>query len=266
MPSPAVPDSTASPGACALEVRNLSVDYGGFRAVAGMDLTVPRGEVRGLIGPNGAGKTSCFSAICGYVRASEGTIRVQGRPVRVGSPHAAWKAGIGRTFQRVELFWALEVRDHLELARRRAPHRGQGLPATDDLLALLGLADVKTELAARLPLGTCRQLELARAVSTGATLILMDEPCSGLDRRETAQLKEALRAIQEELSLSLLIVEHDMEFILSVASEIAVMDQGSLIAAGTPTQIRSDPAVRAAYLGEAPVPEHSQPADDGDSA
>lgn len=243
-------DLSAGPVGCALEVSALCVDYGGFRAVADLDLVVPGGEVRGLIGPNGAGKTSCFNAICGYVRASGGAIRVHGRPVRVGSPYAAWMAGIGRTFQHVELFWALEVRDHLELARRRAVRRGDQPPPVDDLLALLGLGDVRADLAASLPLGMCRQLELARAISTGATLILMDEPASGLDRHETAQFEQALRRVQDELSLTLLIVEHDMEFILSMADEIAVMNQGRIIATGTPAEIRADPEVRAAYLGD----------------
>lgn len=239
----------ADAGPSALEIKGLSVAYGGFRAVRDVDLSVPRGQVQGLIGPNGAGKTSCFNAICGYVRASAGSIRVHGQPVRIGNPSAAWKSGIGRTFQRVELFWALEVRDHLELARRRALRRGRSPLPVDELISLLGLADVEHVLAANLPLGTCRQLELARAICTGANLILMDEPCSGLDRHETAQLEVALRTAQEQLSLSLLIVEHDMEFILSVAQNLDVMDQGSIIARGTPAEIRANTQVRAAYLG-----------------
>lgn len=235
--------------AAALTVEALTIQYGGFKAVSAVSLEVPRGEVRGLIGPNGAGKTSCFNGICGYVRPSGGTLRVDGREVALNSPYAAWKAGIGRTFQRVELFWSLQVRDHIDLARQQAAKRGVKSPSWDDIAGMLNLADLETELVANLPIGTCRLVELGRAISTGANLILLDEPCSGLDRHETDQLESALRRIQGELGLSLLIVEHDMEFILSIAEHIYVMNYGQVIAEGTPNEIRRDAGVREAYLG-----------------
>jgi len=233
----------------ALSVAGLGVRYGGFAAVSDLNIEVPQGEVRALIGPNGAGKTTSFNAICGYVRPSAGTVTVQGQRLKSYNPRAAWKAGIGRTFQRAELFWTLEVRDHLELAHRHAVKRGLTPPTVDSTLELLNLTRLQHDLVANLPIGICRQVELARAISTGANLILMDEPCSGLDRHETEQLDAALRRIQAELELSLLIVEHDIEFILSIAGWVFVLDHGSLIAEGSPSAIRNDPLVRQAYLG-----------------
>ena len=242
------------PDACALLVRGLSVRYGGFQAVEGLDLTVPTGAVVGLIGPNGAGKTSCFNAICGHVSANAGTVTVDGKNLDLKSPRTAWLAGIGRTFQRVELFWTLSVREHLELAIRHAEKLGRTPPPIEELISVVGLVGLEETLAANLPLGTCRLLELARALATGARLLLLDEPCSGLDRQETSELEAALRSIKSKIELSLLIVEHDTEFIFSIADVIFVLDNGRLIAHGTPGQIRSSDVVRAAYLGVSDEP------------
>jgi ABC-type branched-subunit amino acid transport system ATPase component len=235
----------------ALVVKGLSVRYGGFVAVDSVSFELPRGDVHALIGPNGAGKTSCFNAICGNIRPWRGTVAVHGRAVAPGKPLAAWKAGIARTFQKAELFWTLTVREHMDLARRLALRRGLSPPGTEELGELLGLEHLQEQTVANLPLGTSRLVEFARAVATGANLILMDEPCSGLDQRETEQLKASLRRIQRDLGLSLLIVEHDMQFILSMASSVIVMDSGSVIATGTPNAIRQSAEVRRAYLGSA---------------
>jgi branched-chain amino acid transport system ATP-binding protein len=232
-----------------LRVEELSVTYGGFRAVSGVSFEMPRGEVHALIGPNGAGKTSCFNGISGYVRPSHGRVFVDGERVSPGKPLAAWKAGIGRTFQKTELFWTLTVREHMELASRLARRRGLHPPEAQELGTLLGISEIEEEIVANLPLGTSRLVELARAISTGANLILMDEPCSGLDQAETTQLEGVLRSIQEDLALSLLIVEHDMTFILSIATNVIVMDSGQVIARGAPAEIRESTAVRQAYLG-----------------
>jgi len=237
-------------GAPALAVEALTVRYKGFTAVDNVDLVIRTGEILGLIGPNGAGKTSFFNAICGYVRPAGGAVRVHGRRVPFNNPHAAWAAGIGRTFQRLELFWTLEVVDHLELARRHALKRGLTPPTVEQALELLGLEAVRGRLVAELPQGTCRLVELARAICTGAGVVLLDEPCSGLDRRETDQLEQALRVIHQTLGLTLLIVEHDMEFILSIAQRVVVMNHGQVIAEGNPAEIRSSSEVRLAYLGE----------------
>jgi branched-chain amino acid transport system ATP-binding protein len=217
----------------ALRVEGLTVQFGGFRAVDAVDLDVPAGEIRGLIGPNGAGKSTCFNAMCGTVRPAAGEVYVHGKRIRANSPQAAWKAGIGRTFQRVELFWTLTVRDHIDMARRHAVRRGVTPPTTEDLTTRLGLAGLEDKIVANLPLGTCRLVE----------------PCSGLDRPETKRLEEAMRSIQQQLGLTFLIVEHDMEFILSIAPRIYVLAFGRVIAEGTPLEIRASVDVREAYLG-----------------
>lgn len=233
----------------ALAVSDMTVDYGGFRAVNAVSLYVPSGQVQGLIGPNGAGKTSLFNAICGYVRPRTGRVQVHGRSIRSGSPHAAWKAGLGRTFQKAELFWTLTVRDHMDLARRRAVRRSLEPPTTDHLLDLLGLTPIADETVANLPLGTMRLVELGRALATGSSLLLMDEPCSGLDRSETVEFERVLRSVHDAMKLTFLIVEHDMEFVLSIAGHVVVLDAGRVIAEGNPAQITRDPAVHQAYLG-----------------
>jgi ABC-type branched-subunit amino acid transport system ATPase component len=239
------------PEAAALVVEDLSVNYGGFKAVDGLSLDVPEGAVRGLIGPNGAGKTTAFNALCGYIAPSSGRVWIHGRRVRPKNPIAAWKAGVARTFQRTEIFWTLTVREHVQLARRLAATRGLHPLPGDEILAMLGLTDFESTIGANLPLGTLKLVELARAIATGSNFILMDEPCSGLDRRETSLLEGVLREIQPKMNLTLLIVEHDMEFILGMASHIFVLDSGELIASGTPDEIRNSPEVRKAYLGTA---------------
>jgi branched-chain amino acid transport system ATP-binding protein len=238
--------SSAAP---ALRVEHLSVSYSGFMAVSQLDLEVPNGARHGLIGPNGAGKTTSFNAICGYVKPSAGRIVVHGKRVRRNSPRAAWSAGIGRTFQRAQLFWTLSVADHVELARWHALKRGLNPPSVEELFGLLRLGEFRDQSVAALSVGNCRLLELARAIATGASLILMDEPCSGLDHRETDELEVALRTIQQDLGLTLLIVEHDVEFILSIAERIHVLSSGELIFSGSPDETRRSSAVRAAYLG-----------------
>jgi ABC-type branched-subunit amino acid transport system ATPase component len=239
-------------GVPALAVEGLSVAYGGFRAVNEVSFAVPAGEIHGLIGPNGAGKTTCFNAICGYLRPTGGRVYVNGTPLAVGNPRAAWRVGIARTFQKTEMFWTLTVREHMDIARRRAAKRGLTPPPTADLVRLLGIGGQEERIVANLSLGTTRLVELGRALATGAKLILLDEPCSGLDQAETARIEAALRTIQEDLELSMLIVEHDMEFILSIAKNIFVLDSGQLIASGTPPAIRRSEVVQRAYLGGTP--------------
>jgi ABC-type branched-subunit amino acid transport system ATPase component len=239
-------------GVPALAVDDLSVNYGGFRAVSNVSLTVPGGEIHGLIGPNGAGKTTFFNAICGYTRPSGGRVYVNGSQLRLGAPRAAWRVGIARTFQRTEMFWTLTVREHMDLARRHATRRGLKPPTTDDLVELLRIGGREDQIVANLSLGTTRLVELGRALATGAKLVLLDEPCSGLDQAETSRIEETLRAVQQDLDLSMLIVEHDMEFILSIATNVFVLDSGQMIASGTPAAIRSSEAVQRAYLGGTP--------------
>jgi len=245
-------DEDDNVGVPALAVDDLSVDYGGFHALSNVSMAVPHAEIHGLIGPNGAGKTTCFNAICGYLRPSTGRVHVDGKQLPPGNPRAAWRLGIARTFQKTEMFWTLTVREHMDLARRRALRRGLTPPATDDLAEILGIGGEQERIVANLSLGTTRLVELGRALATGASLILLDEPCSGLDQTETSRIEATLRAIQQDLQLSMLIVEHDMEFILSIARNVFVLDSGHMIASGTPAEIRRSEVVQRAYLGGTP--------------
>ena len=235
--------------AAALAVEGLTVHYGGFVALDEVSLSVAPGAMTALIGPNGAGKTTCFNAICGFVRPSAGRVSIEGRPVPLGDPHAVWKQGVARTFQRLELFWTLSVRENLELAWRRARQAGRQSGSVDDLLELCGLSPLASRLASTLPFGTGRVVELARALATGSRILLLDEASSGLDRDETVAFADLVRRAYRELGLSVLLVEHDMEFVMSLAEHIFVLDFGRLIAEGSPAQIQASELVRRVYLG-----------------
>ena len=242
------------PGNLALSVKDLSVDYDGFRAVDRVSFALGTGSLTALIGPNGAGKTTMFNAICGYVRPSQGAVAISGRTIRPGNPHAAWKAGVGRTFQRAELFWTLTVEENLELAHNRARRRGTTsdrwtATSVQDLLGELGLWALRDEIVGHLPLGTCRLVELGRALATAPEVVLLDEASSGLDRHETNEFEAIVRRVQEERELTILLVEHDVEFVMSIAHRILVLSFGRLLADGTPAQIASDEEVHRVYLG-----------------
>jgi branched-chain amino acid transport system ATP-binding protein len=255
-----------------LEVTDISVDYGGVRAVDDVTIHVDDGETLGLIGPNGAGKTTLFDAILGLVSPSAGSIRifgehVSGSGVKSWSAHRRARLGVGRTFQRLELFGSLTVLENLvvsiesgegvgglasELLRRPASidARRRAHDRAAELCETVGLtAQLKTR-AGSLPIGHARLLELARALARRPRLLLLDEPSSGLNAEETDQLASRLRTIRERERLSLLVVEHDMDFVLPLSDRIDVLDFGRRIATGTPSDIQRDPVVRAAYLGE----------------
>lgn len=239
------------PDGAALAASGLTVRYGGFVALDDLSLSVRRGGITALIGPNGAGKTTCFNAICGFVRPAAGTVTVGGRPVRLGDPHAVWRRGIARTFQRLELFWTLSVRENLELARRRARRIGRAPRPVDDLLDLCGLSALADRPAATLPFGTCRVVELGRALATGADVLLLDEASSGLDRDETAVVADLVRRAHRDLALSVFLVEHDMDFVMALSDHILVLDFGRLLAEGSPAEIQASALVRRVYLGGA---------------
>lgn len=237
---------TAAP---ALEARGLEVAFGGFRALDNLSFRVGGGEIAAIIGPNGAGKTTCFNAICGFVPA-RGDVLVHGRPVRGRNPHAAWRAGIARTFQRLELYLTLTVRERIALAGHCA--RSAGRPAhvdSEGLLELVGLREVGDELVMRLPLGQGRLVELARALATGGDVLLLDESSSGLDRRETEAFAERVRHVQQTLGHTVVLIEHDMTFVRSLATHLLVLDFGQVIADGPTADVLADPRVHEVYLG-----------------
>jgi branched-chain amino acid transport system ATP-binding protein len=221
----------------------------------------------GLIGPNGAGKTTLFNCILGVLRPDRGEVVLDGEPVTRLPVYQRARKGIGRTFQRIELFTESTVRDHLLVAERarRGDGRlwkdllGRGRPTReelarcDEVLELLGLGDLADEPVERLSLGKGRLVEVGRALMTDPLVLLLDEPSSGLDREETASLARTLAEVQAEQGFAILLIEHDVELVSSFTERAYVLDFGSLIAEGTTAEVLESDAVRAAYLGEAEV-------------
>ncbi len=252
-----------------LEARGVTVRFGGLLALSDVSLEVPRGTIAGLVGPNGAGKSTMFAVLSGLLRPSGGKVWMHGEEITNASPQARARKGLARTFQQPELFMGLTVREHLVLAhrvrvaRRRLwrdmvdprsllpPSRSEN-EQIDGLLELLNLTRVAKAPVAALPLGISRLVEVGRALASKPDLVLLDEPLSGLDMKASENLLEVFRRVvgQGEREVSLLIVEHDVAAVLALSSRIFVLDFGERIAAGTPEEIRNDPAVRAAYLGD----------------
>jgi branched-chain amino acid transport system ATP-binding protein len=259
--------STVDAGTPAIEARNVTVRFGGLVALSDVSLEVPPGSIVGLVGPNGAGKTTLFGVLSGLLNPQGGDVFLGGRKVTGAAPSKRARLGLARTFQQLELFMGLTVREHIVLGYRVRKQRsrlwtdlftaGALHPASADesarverLIDLLGLRNVADTSASVLPLGTARRVEVARALATGPSIVLLDEPSSGLDGHETAQLGAALRTVVDEEKVSMLLVEHDVAMVLGLSSQVAVLDFGVRIAYGTPDEIRNDPAVRAAYLGD----------------
>jgi ABC-type branched-subunit amino acid transport system ATPase component len=268
-------DTDRAPLACV----DVTVRFGGLVAVKDANLTVPRATIVGLVGPNGAGKSTLFAVLSGLIRPTHGTVLLDGEDVTHRSPQVHAARGMARTFQHPELFTGLTIRDHLVLAHRvkhaghrvwsdvfsmgslHAPSGAEG-DTVDGLLDLLNLRAAADRPALGLPLGQARLVELGRALATGPTVLLLDEPSSGLDTAETAELEHVLRRIADEKAISVLLVEHDVELVMRLSSRIYVLDFGHIIAEGTPARIRANPAVRAAYLGEEIVPAAPGPSED----
>src|SRR3954469_232504 len=262
-------------GTPAIEARNVTVRFGGLVALNDVSLSVPPGSIVGLVGPNGAGKTTLFGVLSGLLHPQGGEVFLAGKKVTGASPSKRSRLGLAPTFQQLELFMGLTVREHVVLGyrvrnqRKRlwtdlltagALHRESDdeKERVDHLIELLGLTGVANTGASVLPLGTARRVEVARALATGPSIVLLDEPSSGLDGHETSQLGAALRTVVEEERVSLLLVEHDVAMVLGLSGQVAVLDFGVRIAYGTPDEIRGDPAVRAAYLGDDEAVEGTQ--------
>lgn len=248
-----------------LQLKGVEMRFGGLLALAEFSLEVPAGEIHGLIGPNGAGKTTVFNLISGFYRPTQGEIRFQGRSLLGLSPAAIVRLGIARTFQNIRLFNNLSVLDNVLVAFH--PRRRTGLTAAIwrsrafrqeeeafiakawELLTRFELAPWVREPAGRLAYGQQRRLELVRALATGPKLLLLDEPAAGLNPQETAALLQLLKEIQKEFGLTILIIEHDMKFIMNICERLTVLDHGLIIAQGPPSEVRQAPQVIRAYLG-----------------
>ncbi|GAA4379267.1 ABC transporter ATP-binding protein [Nocardioides caricicola] len=244
-----------------LEVEDVVVRFGGVTAVDHAGFTAEAGRITGLIGPNGAGKTTCFNVITGLQKPNHGTVRFDGRAITRLPVHRRSRRGMGRTFQRLEAFGSLTVRDNVRVARDI--HRGiAGLVRpvgtdVDGLLERVGIAAYADERADSIPTGVARLLELARCLAGQPKLLLLDEPSSGLDESETQAFGELLAELAAE-GRGIVMVEHDMELVMSVCDDLHVLDFGKVIASGPPAVIRADPAVQKAYLGYADESDDTQ--------
>ena len=241
-----------------LVVEQLTVTFGGNRALSSVDLDVRAGQVTGLIGPNGAGKTTLFNAITGMLKPTTGRIVFDGRDVSRLDTHRRARRGIARTFQRLELFTDLSVRDNLRVAgeirntwSRFGARRIDVVRETERVLELIGLSALADADVSTIPTGTARVVELGRALMIQPRLLLLDEPASGQTEAETLAFEALLRRLVRDDGLSILLVEHDMALVMDVCDRIHVLDFGEVIAAGSPDEVRNDGRVRDAYLGTA---------------
>ena len=254
-----------------LNVNQLTMDFGGLRALNHVNLSIERGEIVALIGPNGAGKTTFFNCVTGIYTPTKGDVFLGGNsnaPIRINGikPNRIAALGMTRTFQNIRLFQNMTVLENVLIGRhiriksgifgaltRSHTTRREEKQAIDDAYRLLdkvNLAEWANEFSKNLPYGAQRRLEIARAMATDPVLLLLDEPAAGMNPQETQELDTLIRKIRDEEGITILLIEHDMKLVMSLSERIYVMDYGSPIASGTPMEIKNNPAVIKAYLGE----------------
>jgi branched-chain amino acid transport system ATP-binding protein len=239
----------------ALEVTDVSVNFGGTRALDDVSISVEAGRVTGLIGPNGAGKTTLFNVVTGLLGPSRGRVELHGQDVTELAPGRRARLGLARTFQRLELFTSLSVRDNIKVAGdiRNSWGRSQRIDVskeTERIVDLTGLGDVADRDVSDIPTGRARVVEVARALMTQPSVLLLDEPAAGQTERETLEFGHLLGQLAAD-GLAICLVEHDMALVMRVSSDIHVLDYGKVLAVGNPDEVQNDPAVIAAYLGGA---------------
>jgi len=243
-----------------LRVEAVEVRFGGVSALAGIDLEAAAGRVTGLIGPNGAGKTTLFNVITGLQAPSAGRVYLDDGDITDRKPHQRARMRVARTFQRLEVFGSLTARENIMVAAEACQawsNDGEDpRTVTEEILDRVGLRSVASSPVDLLPTGLARLVELGRSMATRPRLLLLDEPGSGLDQKETDELAGILVELAED-GMAVLLVEHDVELVMRVCSEIFVLDFGRLIARGTPAEIQADEAVHAAYLGTEDEAQHT---------
>lgn len=248
-----------------LETRNLGISFGGLQALDDIHFTIGEGEIIGLIGPNGAGKTTVFNLLTNVYVPSQGVIELEGENIVGKKTYQITRNGIARTFQNIRLFRDLSVADNVKIAMNSRMHysvvsgifhlsasrREERMVSqkTMELLQVFGLESSVDELAKNLPYGGQRKLEIARALATQPKVLLLDEPAAGMNPTETKELMETIRRIRDRFQVSILLIEHDMNFVMGICEHIVVLDYGRIIAEGSADEVRSDPKVIAAYLG-----------------
>ena len=248
-----------------LEVNQATMQFGGLIAVNNLSMTIGNNEIVALIGPNGAGKTTAFNMITGVYRPTSGMISLNAQNITGLKPNRIAEKGIARTFQNIRLFSPLTVAENVDLAQHvrlksnwvaatlRSPRYRREMKAvherTDELLEYMGLTDLKGELAGSLPYGKQRKLEIARALATQPSLLLLDEPAAGMNPSEADELKELICGIRDRFNIAILLIEHHMDVVMGISDRIYVLNYGTLIASGTAREIQNNDAVISAYLG-----------------
>ena len=249
-----------------LKAENLGIAFGGLRAVEGFDVEIRENELVGLIGPNGAGKTTVFNLLTGVYQPTEGAIYLEGKLMQGKKPHQMVAAGISRTFQNIRLFKKMTVLDNIKVAFNlhmkysvlqsilRTPLVWKEEEEIErrayELLSVFHMEHLAGNIAANLPYGQQRKLEICRALATNPKILLLDEPAAGMNPTETAELMEAISTIREKFHISILLIEHDMSLVMNICERLVVIDYGMIIAKGTPQEIARNPKVIGAYLGE----------------
>ena len=249
-----------------LECKNLGIQFGGLKAVDSFNLNIEKGMLYGLIGPNGAGKTTVFNLLTGVYKPTSGTIRLDGKLINGKTPTQINNMGIARTFQNIRLFSNMSVLDNVKVALHEKvkypllasmthmfgfnkKEKEMDELATD-ILKVFSLDDKSDTLSGNLPYGEQRKLEIARALATSPSLLLLDEPAAGMNPNETEELMETIRLIRDRYNLTILLIEHDMKLVAGICEKLSVLNFGTELASGTPSEVLNNPEVITAYLGE----------------